>query len=165
MGAALQRLFLPAFVALRLVRSRRSKRLSTVTLVSMVGVAFGVMALTIVLGVTSGFQEAFQARILGLYPHIVLLKRSGDFRGYDQALDDIRAVPGVTAATPATYDDMMMAAGVQRAGAVIKGIDIDTVKASPMLWDPIRYLDTCPSSDGAVALVLSDADAAAKAPT
>ena len=25
-----------------------------------------------------------------------------------------------------------------------------------MLWDPIRYLDTCPSSDGACAMVLSD---------
>ena len=28
------------------------------------------------------------------------------------------------------------------------------VKASPMLWDPIRYSETCPSSDGAVAMVL-----------
>ena len=47
----------------------------------------------------------------------------------------------------------------------MEGIDLDMVKASPMLWDPIRYLDTCPSSDGAVALVLSDAEAAVKAPT
>jgi acetyl-CoA C-acetyltransferase len=30
------------------------------------------------------------------------------------------------------------------------------VRESPMLWDPIRYLETCPSSDGACALVLSD---------
>jgi acetyl-CoA C-acetyltransferase len=34
-------------------------------------------------------------------------------------------------------------------------ISIESVKASPMLWDPIRYLETCPSSDGACALVLS----------
>jgi acetyl-CoA C-acetyltransferase len=26
---------------------------------------------------------------------------------------------------------------------------------SPMLWDPIRYLETCPSSDGACAMVIS----------
>ncbi len=31
---------------------------------------------------------------------------------------------------------------------------LDEVKASPMLWDPIRYSETCPSSDGAVAMVL-----------
>lgn len=39
-------------------------------------------------------------------------------------------------------------------------IDAEKVRASPMLWDPIRYLETCPSSDGACALVLS-ADAGA----
>src|SRR4051794_33228936 len=35
----------------------------------------------------------------------------------------------------------------------------DTVRESPMLWDPIRYLETCPSSDGACAIVLADEDA------
>ncbi len=34
-------------------------------------------------------------------------------------------------------------------------ISLEAVKASPMLWDPIRYLETCPSSDGAGAIVLS----------
>jgi acetyl-CoA C-acetyltransferase len=38
----------------------------------------------------------------------------------------------------------------------MEGIDLATVEASPMLWDPIRYLDTCPSSDGACAMVLTD---------
>ncbi len=31
----------------------------------------------------------------------------------------------------------------------------EQVRQSPMLWDPIRYLETCPSSDGACAIVLS----------
>ena len=35
-----------------------------------------------------------------------------------------------------------------------------TVAASPLLWDPIRYLETCPSSDGACAMVLASEDAA-----
>jgi acetyl-CoA C-acetyltransferase len=39
----------------------------------------------------------------------------------------------------------------------------DAVRASPMLWDPIRYLETCPSSDGACALVLADETAARRA--
>src|SRR5262249_46387869 len=30
-------------------------------------------------------------------------------------------------------------------------ITFDDVMNSPVLWDPIRYLETCPSSDGAVA--------------
>jgi acetyl-CoA C-acetyltransferase len=43
-------------------------------------------------------------------------------------------------------------------------VSLDTVKASPMLWDPIRYLETCPSSDGACAMVLGSAEAAKRAP-
>jgi acetyl-CoA C-acetyltransferase len=43
-------------------------------------------------------------------------------------------------------------------------ISPETVKASPMLWDPIRYLETCPSSDGACAMILGDEEAAARAP-
>ena len=35
-------------------------------------------------------------------------------------------------------------------------ITFDSVKDSMMLWDPLRYSETCPSSDGACALVLGD---------
>lgn len=37
----------------------------------------------------------------------------------------------------------------------IPDISVEKVAASPLLWDPIRYLESCPSSDGAVAMVLS----------
>ncbi|MBF6211869.1 thiolase domain-containing protein [Nocardia puris] len=40
-------------------------------------------------------------------------------------------------------------------------ITMESVLASQMLWDPIRFDETCPSSDGACAIVLGDADAAA----
>lgn len=46
-------------------------------------------------------------------------------------------------------------------------ISEEQVRQSPMLWDPIRYLETCPSSDGACAVVLTDeagGDAADKPP-
>src|SRR4030088_2454038 len=35
-------------------------------------------------------------------------------------------------------------------------ITIEKVKESPMLWDPLRFLESCPSSDGACAVVLTD---------
>jgi acetyl-CoA C-acetyltransferase len=35
-------------------------------------------------------------------------------------------------------------------------ITLESVRSSPMLWDPIRYDETCPSSDGACAMVLGD---------
>jgi acetyl-CoA C-acetyltransferase len=46
----------------------------------------------------------------------------------------------------------------------IEGIDFDQIANSPMLWDPIRYLESCPSSDGACAMVVAREELALKAP-
>lgn len=39
-------------------------------------------------------------------------------------------------------------------------ISVESVQQSPMLWDPIRFDETCPSSDGACAMVIGDEAAA-----
>jgi acetyl-CoA C-acetyltransferase len=39
-------------------------------------------------------------------------------------------------------------------------ISLDSVAESAMLWDPIRYDETCPSSDGACAMVIAAEDVA-----
>ncbi len=41
---------------------------------------------------------------------------------------------------------------------------LEKAMESPMLWDPIRFVETCPSSDGAIALVLASEDVADKMP-
>ncbi len=43
-------------------------------------------------------------------------------------------------------------------------ISMEAVEKSPMLWDPVRYLETCPSSDGACAMVLTSEAVADKLP-
>ncbi len=45
-----------------------------------------------------------------------------------------------------------------------EGTTVESVLASQMLWDPIRYDETCPSSDGACALVIVDEDTAKSSP-
>ncbi len=46
----------------------------------------------------------------------------------------------------------------------LKDISIEKVKESPMLWEPVHFLESCPSSDGACAMVLTNEDGAKKAP-
>ena len=41
----------------------------------------------------------------------------------------------------------------------LEDISYETVAESMMIWDPLRYLESCPSSDGACAMVLSAEDA------
>ena len=43
-------------------------------------------------------------------------------------------------------------------------IDLKTVQESMLLWAPLRLLDVCPSSDGAMAMVIGSEQAAARAP-
>ncbi|MCU1396148.1 MAG: Propanoyl-CoA C-acyltransferase [Ilumatobacteraceae bacterium] len=38
----------------------------------------------------------------------------------------------------------------------IEDISLEKVKASPMMWDPVRFLESCPSSDGACAVIFTD---------
>ena len=45
-----------------------------------------------------------------------------------------------------------------------EGTTVESVLASQMLWDPIRYDETCPSSDGACALVIVSEDVAKASP-
>ncbi|HTO69211.1 MAG TPA: thiolase domain-containing protein [Myxococcota bacterium] len=46
----------------------------------------------------------------------------------------------------------------------IPGVTFEQVMNSPMLWDPVRYLETCPSSDGACAMIFASEAKAAKSP-
>lgn len=43
-------------------------------------------------------------------------------------------------------------------------ISMEMVEQSPMLWEPLRFLESCPSSDGACALVIAAEDLATQAP-
>jgi acetyl-CoA C-acetyltransferase len=43
-------------------------------------------------------------------------------------------------------------------------LTLEQVKESPMLWDPIRFQESCPSSDGACAVILSNEAGARRAP-
>ena len=38
----------------------------------------------------------------------------------------------------------------------VPDISLEMVKESPMVWDPVRRLESCPASDGACAMVLTD---------
>ncbi|MFW6177315.1 MAG: lipoprotein-releasing system transmembrane subunit LolC, partial [Desulfohalobiaceae bacterium] len=61
------------FIALRYLLTRRKHSfISAISLMSILGVALGVAALIIVLGVMNGFSHNLQEKILGMTPHIMV---------------------------------------------------------------------------------------------
>jgi lipoprotein-releasing system permease protein len=118
-------------MASRLLRSRRSVHLSLVTAMSVAGIGLGVAALIVVLAVNTGFQAAFQDRILATYPHVVIMRRGVDLHDYRDVVQRLERLPGVRLVAPATYDDMMLSSATGRAGAVVRGVPVQTLDGLP----------------------------------
>ncbi len=114
------------FISLRYLKAKRRQRsLSVITYISIAGVAVGVMALIVVMAVMSGFEFDLRNKILGTNAHIWVL-RYGD-RGIEEpgaALTGVLGVPGVTAASPFTYNEVLLTAAGRTAGTVLRGIDL-----------------------------------------
>jgi lipoprotein-releasing system permease protein len=93
------------------------------TAVSIVGVSIGVIALVVVLSVTSGFQQSFKQKVLGVNAHVIVMKYGQDFSEYRDIEQKARKEPHVVAAAPFVFYEGMLAAGRSMSGSIIKGID------------------------------------------
>lgn len=111
-------------VALRYLRARRREAfVSLIAVIAGAGVAIGVMVLCIVMAVMTGFEEDLRDRILGFNPQVVLLSHGGAIRDYQQALEKVRKTPGVAAAAPFIYGQVMLSSASSVGGAVVRGVD------------------------------------------
>jgi len=96
---------------------------STFTAISMLGVAIGVSILLWVLSVTSGFQEEFRRKVLGVNAHILVLKYGMDFSEYRDVMRTAEKINGVEAAAPFVFNEMMISRGQRLSGVLVKGVD------------------------------------------
>jgi lipoprotein-releasing system permease protein len=113
------------FIGLRYLKAKRkSTFISLITLISVAGVALGVMALIIVLAVMTGFEEDLKDKILGTNAHIVVLSGAGPMHDYQKLMKRLQATDGVVAATPFIYNQVMLSSGRNVSGVVLRGIDV-----------------------------------------
>lgn len=89
------------FIALRYLLTRGNHAfISVISWVSVLGVALGVAALIVVLGVMNGFSNELRDKILGVNAHIVVTSLEGVIRDYGRLAEQAEAVSGVTGAMP-----------------------------------------------------------------
>lgn len=126
------------FIALRYLRSKkRHKGISFSTIISIAGVAVGVMALLVVLSVMSGFHEDLQKKILGANAHAVILSFKGAIEDYDVIMDKLKNEPDITAMSPFVIGQAMISSGKRAQGVVVRGVDISK---EPHTTDILKYL-------------------------
>jgi lipoprotein-releasing system permease protein len=103
---------------------------SVFTTVSVLGVVLGVAALTVVLAVTSGFQQQFREKVLGVNAHVLVMKNTNDFADYREKEAIARSIdPDVLAVQPFVFVEMQVTRGKgEVAGVAIKGIEPDRVR-------------------------------------
>lgn len=116
------------FVASRYLRAhRKEKVISIITVISVAGVAAGVMALVIALAVTNGFRNTLQRNMLGAMAHIDVMNRQqlNGIENWRELMAHIRKLPFVTAVAPALYMPVFLSGPVNSKGVELKGIDVD----------------------------------------
>lgn len=113
------------FVALRYLRAKRKQAVvSIVTLISIVGVTAGVMALLVALALNTGMQEEFQKRILGVTSHVNLIGFGGaPIVGWESLIQEVSDVPGLVGLSPTVYGQGLLQSLGRERPAIIKGID------------------------------------------
>jgi lipoprotein-releasing system permease protein len=128
------------FVARRYLRAKRKQvMISVITVISVIGVAAGVMALVIALAINNGFSSTLQRNLLGATAHVSIEEREpGDgIAGWEQIAAKLSKLPHVQSATPGLYESGYVSGPVRSAGAVIKGV---SVRPGAPLPDTLSHL-------------------------
>jgi lipoprotein-releasing system permease protein len=116
-------------VAWRYLRAKRQESfISVISGFSLVGIALGVATLIIVMSVMNGFQAELLGRILGLNGHLIVQSMTGTIPDYDALATRIRAVPGVTTATPIIEGQVLVNNEGSSFGALVRGLETQDLK-------------------------------------
>ncbi len=112
------------FVSLRYLRAKRKQKfISLITVISILGVAVGVLALIVVLSVYTGFTEGLRDQIIGVNAHAVVQQYGTVITKTDAVRQRIETVPGVVATTPYVYAQALISSADRSTGIVLRGID------------------------------------------
>ena len=112
-----------AWISFRyLVSRRKEKFISIISVISIMGVAVGVMALIVVLAVMSGFDNDLREKIVGTNSHIVI-ESDGGIKDYNELTDKINKMPHVVASSPFVNGQALIQENNQVIGVIFRGID------------------------------------------
>jgi len=146
------------FVALRYLRAKRKQAvISVITVISILGVAAGVMALVIALAITTGFRDTLQKNLLGVTAHVNVMDKSGNgIESWRELRQKLAGLPHVTGSAPALFGIVFVTGPKQSEGVQLQGID---VSSELTVSDTLRHLkegsiDRLKKVDGTPGIIL-----------
>lgn len=113
------------FISWRYLATRRKEKfISLISVISILGIAIGVAALIIVIGVMTGFDRDLRDKIVGNYAHITIAGYKGiDNAEYEGLKNKIAAEPHVTGVSPYVQGQILVKEAGKFFALGIKGIN------------------------------------------
>jgi lipoprotein-releasing system permease protein len=131
------------YIALRYILSgKRHRFTSFISVMAVVGVAIGVMALIVVIAVMAGFQKELRDRLIGINAHVMVQRLGGEIADYEELAQKIASFRlkksgfggfwaslrgegevRVRAVLPCIYLQGLLSSAQGQSGVVIRGID------------------------------------------
>lgn len=113
------------FISLRyLITKRKEKFISLISIISVLGIAIGVMALIIVIAVMAGFDNDLREKIVGNSSHITVTGYKGiDEDAYGDILKKLKSNPHVQGISPYLQGQVLLKENSRFFAVGIKGID------------------------------------------
>ena len=118
------------FLARRYLRAKRSF-VSVITIISILGVAVGVLAMIVISSVMKGFEGEFRKTLIGSEPHILLQpqnKKPTDVKSVAEVLAKVRQQPDVLAASSYIGSAMYAEHDGAQSGMDVLGLPEDGAK-------------------------------------
>lgn len=120
-----------------LMGKRSNKVVGLITIISVLAVAVGTMAMIVVMSVMNGFSTDLRSKIFGANAHLLVLKYGTDFTEYEDIATQTKTVPGVRGASPFVLNEVMISSDVNLTGALLKGIDVKSIDEVSVLRDNV----------------------------
>ncbi|MFZ4588009.1 MAG: ABC transporter permease, partial [Terrimicrobiaceae bacterium] len=109
------------FLALRYLKPKRTF-LSTITLVSILGVTLGIMVLILVISVMTGFERELRRKVIGFDPHVIVTN-AGVLEEWEKTSAEVAKNPAVRATAPFVQGPVIVEFNNRRLAPKIRGID------------------------------------------
>tara|TARA_A100001234_G_scaffold218914_1_gene228740 strand:+ start:3354 stop:4574 length:1221 start_codon:yes stop_codon:yes gene_type:complete len=112
-------------ISFRYLFQKGSKKLSSLTILTTLGIGVGTAVLIVVLSVMNGFENELQKRILGVIPHITLEKKNG-FQDLEDVAEQLKTYPGVVDVAPHLSTQIVINKNDVSKGINLKGTSKDS---------------------------------------
>ena len=111
------------FVGLRYLRAKRRTRfVSFISVISLLGIALGVASLIVILSVMNGFEGELRGRLLSMTAHGFVTERDGTVAEWAPLRDTVLADDSVVAASPYIEMEGMVRSGRELKGVLVNGV-------------------------------------------